>query len=57
MSQAPFPVKELQQKISKSEFMRYSLDSKCFEANIDQEDRYEIEVLRIIDILAKYDSM
>ena len=43
------PVKELEKKISKSEFMRYSIDSNINEVQLDREDRFEIEVMRIQD--------
>jgi len=41
------PVKELDKKISRSEFMRYSIDKTITEVQLEREDRFEIEVIRI----------
>jgi hypothetical protein len=48
------PVKELDKKISKSEFMRYSIDKTIPEVQLDREDRFEIEVLRIQDAVNNF---
>jgi hypothetical protein len=48
------PVKELDKKISRSEFMRYSIDKTITEVQLDREDRFEIEVIRIQDAINNF---
>lgn len=48
------PVKELDKKISSSEFMRYSIDKTISEVQLDREDRFEIEVIRIQDAVNNF---
>jgi hypothetical protein len=48
------PVKELDKKISRSEFMRYSIDKTISEVQLDREDRFEIEVIRIQDAVNNF---
>jgi len=50
------PVKDLDKKISKSEFMRYSIDKTIPEVLLDREDRYEIEVIRIQDAVKNFNG-
>jgi hypothetical protein len=48
------PVKGLEKRICKSEFLRYSLDGMPEDVELDREDRFEIEVIRIQDYINKY---
>jgi len=48
------PVKELDKKISRSEFMRYSIDKTISEVQLDREDRFEIEAIRIQDAVNNF---
>lgn len=51
-----FPVKELDKKIRRSEFMRYSIDKTINEVQLDREDRFEIEVIRIQDAVNNFNG-
>jgi hypothetical protein len=50
------PVKELDKKIRRSEFMRYSIDKTINEVQLDREDRFEIEVIRIQDAVNNFNG-
>ena len=50
------PVKELEKKIRRSEFMRYSIDKTINEVQLDREDRFEIEVIRIQDAVNNFNG-
>ena len=50
------PVKELDKNIRRSEFMRYSIDKTINEVQLDREDRFEIEVIRIQDAVNNFNG-
>jgi hypothetical protein len=50
------PVKELDKKIRRSEFMRYSIDKTINEVQLDREDCFEIEVIRIQDAVNNFNG-